>query len=207
MPLYKSIAVDNETHILIWEITESEEELMSELRLVKQSVKRLQKMKSQMHRRAFLSVRKLIMIADYKDDDLTYNDNGKPFLSDGVHISITHSYQYAAIILGANPVGIDIEKQKEKITKISSKFITEEEQQYLDNFENKIEGLTFIWCAKEAIYKLHGKNGLSFKNNISVAPFERNSLQTKASVHYKEQVIFHELNGLKFNGFTCVFVN
>ena len=209
MPLFKSIAIDNQTHILIWEITETEKELSKEIKLSKTSTNRLQKMKSEMHRRAFLSVRNILAIANYEDADLTYNERGKPFLSDGVHISITHSNQYAGVIFGGNPVGIDIEKQRDKITRVSSKFISEKEEQYLikDSQQHKIEKLTFIWCAKEAIYKLHGKHGLSFKNNMDVAPFDTHNLQTKACVNYKENIIFHDLNGLEFNGFTCAFVN
>jgi phosphopantetheinyl transferase len=35
-------------------------------------------------------------------------------LKDGKHISITHSYQFSAIIISDQTVGIDIELQREK---------------------------------------------------------------------------------------------
>ena len=73
MPLYKSIALDNETHVLIWEITESEEELQKTIKLGKVSKERLASMKSEIHRRAYLSVRHLLAIAQYSDEDLTYS--------------------------------------------------------------------------------------------------------------------------------------
>ena len=38
-------------------------------------------------------------------------------------ISITHSFDYAAIIVSDKPVGIDIEKVRSKITRIVKKFI------------------------------------------------------------------------------------
>ena len=103
MPLYKSIAVDPETHVLIWEITESEEKLREAIELGANSAQRLLTMKSELHRRGYLSVRHLLAIAQYTDSDLSYTDHGKPILSDGVEISITHSYEFAAIILSAKP--------------------------------------------------------------------------------------------------------
>ena len=41
-------------------------------------------------------------------------------------------------------------------------------------------GLYVCWCAKEAIYKWHGKKGLEFKRDIHIKPFklgEEGSLQ------------------------------
>jgi phosphopantetheinyl transferase len=64
-------------------------------------------------------VRKLLQEASYNDFDLSYDELGKPHLKDGKHISITHSYQFSAIIISDQTVGIDIELQREKITKHS----------------------------------------------------------------------------------------
>jgi phosphopantetheinyl transferase len=61
----------------------------------------------------FLSVRKLLQEASYNDFDLSYDELGKPHLKDGKHF-ITHSYQFSAIIISDQTVGIDIELQREK---------------------------------------------------------------------------------------------
>ena len=206
MPLYKSIAVDQETHVLIWEITESEKELREAVELGSNSTQRLQSMKSELHRRGYLSVRHLLAIAQYTDSDLSYSVHGKPMLSDGVEISITHSYEYAAIILSSKPVGIDIEKQRHKITLIANKFVSPKEDEYLMAVAEKIKAFTIIWGAKEAIYKLYGEKGLSFKQHIDVAPFQVSEPQTKASVNYHGGISFYEVTAFEFKGFTCVFV-
>ncbi len=206
MPLYKSIAVDQETHVLIWEITESEEALKKNIDLGVNSAQRLLSMKSELHRRGYLSVRHLLAIAQYTDSDLSYTEHGKPKLSDGVEISITHSYEFAAIILSSKPVGIDIEKQRSKIVRIANKFVSAKENEYLMAVAERIRALTIIWGAKESIYKLYGEKGLSFKQHIDVAPFQVSEPQTKASVNYNEQINFYEVNSLEFKGFTCVFV-
>lgn len=206
MPLYKSIAVNDETHVLIWHITESESDLSIPLSLENYSQNRLAGMKSQIHRRAYLSVRHLLAIANYSDTDLTYNEDGKPSLSDGVCISITHSYQYAAIILSANPVGIDIEKQRDKITRIATKFVCDKEFEYLDSTNTEyIKNLTVIWGAKEAVYKLYGKPGISFKQHIIVAPFEIEKGITKTLLSYNEVQKTFDTDFLEFDGFSCVY--
>lgn len=206
MPLYKSIAVNNETHVLIWHITESEHELHPPLKLENYSQTRLSDMKSEIHRRAYLSVRHLLAIAGYTDADLTYNEHGKPSLSDGVEISVTHSYQYAAIILGATPVGIDIEKQRDKITKIAQKFVSDKEFEYLDTSSNDyIKNLTVIWGAKEAVYKLFGQPGVSFKQHIIIAPFQLQNGITKSLLSLGEVQQTFDTDFLEFNNFTCVY--
>lgn len=206
MPLYKSIAVNDETHVLIWHITESEQDLAAPVTLENYSKKRISSMKSEIHRRAYLSVRHLLAIANYTDADLTYNKNGKPSLSDGVEISITHSYEFAAIILGAQPVGIDIEKQREKITRIANKFVSDKEFEYLDKTsKDYLKKLTTIWGAKEAVYKLYGQPGVSFLQHIIVAPFELEKRITKSLLCFDEVQETYETDFLDFNGFTCVY--
>ena len=206
MPLYKSIALDEETHVLIWEITESETELSEPVKLNKVSVERLASMKSEIHRRAYLSVRHLLAIAQYSDEDLTYSEEGKPKLSDGVCISISHSHQYSGIILSSKPVGIDIEKQRDKIQRIAHKFVSPKEKEYLQNMTEQVKALTLIWCAKESMYKLYGKKGVSFKQHMDVAPFTLMEPQTKSSINYEGQISFYEVHSVEFNGFLSVFV-
>ncbi len=207
MPLYKSIAVNDSTHVLIWEITESEEELSKGIVLGENSTNRIRSMKSELHRRAYLSVRHILAIAQYSDMDLTYSSEGKPSLSDGLQVSITHSYNYAAVIFSDTPVGIDIEKKRNKILKIAPKFTSNKEMEYVNNSDNPIDILTAIWGAKESIYKLYGTPGLSFKQHIDVAPIVNNNPLTVASVNYLTKVDFYSIDIIHFRDFICVFAS
>ncbi len=101
----------------------------------------------------------------YKDD------HDKPhIINNKFHISISHSFPYAVGILHKKlPVGIDIEKPKEKLLKISERFLSRDEWLYAGD---DIKKICVYWTGKEAIYKLNGKNGLSFKNNIFIHPFQ-----------------------------------
>ena len=66
----------------------------NQLTLKPESLERVLGMKSELHQRGFLSVRHLLAEFGYKDVDLFYDENGKPHLKDGKHISITHSFTF-----------------------------------------------------------------------------------------------------------------
>ena len=70
MPLYKTINVNSTTQILVWKVTETFEELLGQVVLNDSNRVRLSGMKSEMHQRAFLSVRKLLQETGHTDLDL-----------------------------------------------------------------------------------------------------------------------------------------
>ena len=80
MPLYKSISVNSQTTVKIWKIEESYDDLIQPLDLKPQSLERVLGMKSELHQRGFLSVRHLLREFGYTDQDLFYDENGKPHL-------------------------------------------------------------------------------------------------------------------------------
>ena len=126
MPLFKTIQFNATTQILVWKISDSYEELFDAIILNEKNSIRLAGMKSEIHQRAFLSVRKLMQHAGFTDFDLYYDEFGKPNLYREKHISITHSHHFSAIIISDQTVGIDIELQREKIIKIAHKFCESE---------------------------------------------------------------------------------
>ena len=206
MPLYKSIFIDNQTIVKIWKIEESYSDLFQSVHLRPESLGRVLGMKSELHQRGFLSVRKLLAEFGYSDVDLFYDSNGKPHLKDGKHISITHSFNFSAIIVSiGNMVGIDIEKQREKISIIADKFV-DYEFDYLNNHDSDyVNKLTVIWCAKESLYKLYATPGLSFKQHCLVMPFSLSDNQTIAWIDYQEKKIRFSIQFLAFEGFTCAY--
>ena len=182
MPLYKTINFSPTTQILVWKITESLEQLCQEVELNLANTIRFNGMKSEMHQRAFLSVRKLLQEKGYTDFDLEYDEFGKPYLKDGNHISISHSHQFSTIIISDQKAGIDIEMQREKILRIADKFVNNQELQRLKSFDDQdlIKKLTVKWGAKEAIFKIRNEKGISFKDHIQVNPFEIRDNKTTA---------------------------
>jgi len=162
-------------------------------------------MKSELHQRGFLSVRKLLVEFGYTDADLIYDENGKPHLKDGKQISITHSFNFSAVIISDLVIGIDIEKQRDKITVIAHKFI-DYEGEYLDpEHPNYIKKLTTIWCVKESLYKLFATPGVSFKKYFLVIPFELQDEETHAWIDYNNNKHRYLVHFFEFEGFVCAF--
>ena len=204
MPLFKTIRFNATTQILVWKITESFEELFDTVVLNEKNSIRLAGMKSQLHQRAFLSVRKLFYLAGYTDFDLYYDEFGKPHLKDGKNISITHSHNFSAIILSDETVGIDIELQRDKIIRIADKFC-DSEFQYLTDNKEYIRKLTVIWGAKEAIFKIRNEKGISFKNHVKVRSFKLEASETIAELHFDNLIKDFKIYFEEIEGFTLVY--
>ena len=212
MPLFQTIQFNETTKILIWEITEPLEELLSKVVLKEKTKLRLNGMKSQIHQRAFLSVRMLIQEMGFTDYDLHYDQFGKPYFDCHNHISITHSHHFAAIIISHETVGIDMELQREKIIRIADKFVDTEFEYLNPNvLEEYVKKLTVIWGAKEAIFKIRNEKGISFKDHISVNHFNLDKNQTKASLYFDDlskdfDIYYKEIKSDNFEGyFTLVY--
>ncbi|SNR71460.1 4'-phosphopantetheinyl transferase family protein [Lutibacter flavus] len=204
MPLYKTINVNKHTKVFVWKIEESFEELSKGISLTERSENRLLSMKSELHRRGFLSVRHLLIEAGYTDFDLYYNGNGKPHLTDGKHISITHSFTFSALIISDNEVGIDIEMNREKIKIIQHKFVNFE-RGFIHKDDDYIEQLTVIWGAKESLYKIFPHGGLTFKNDIDINSFQIADKKTTGYIKVEGWDKNYDIRFEQIDGFTLVY--
>lgn len=206
MPLYKRILINENCKLYIWKIEESLDSLLAPVKLTKNSLQRLESMKSDLHQRGFVSIRHLLKEAGYSDSDLYYDEHGKPFLKDGKHVSITHSFNFTAIIISENQhVGIDIEKQRDKILTIAHKFTPVEEYKTIANHSALISKLTIVWGAKESLYKIYGKKKLRFLEHIYIYDFNFEEAYTKGEIRYQGETYPFHVHFLEFEGFTCVY--
>ncbi|WP_298340134.1 4'-phosphopantetheinyl transferase family protein [uncultured Algibacter sp.] len=205
MPLYKTITPNSQTTVKVWKITESYEDLMAKVNLKSIALERVLGMKSELHQRGFLSVRHLLHEFGYTDSDLFYDENGKPHLKDGKQISITHSFNFSAVIVSDLVVGIDIEKQRDKISVIAHKFIDYEFDYLKEEASDYVKKLTVIWCVKESLYKLFATPGLSFKQHCFVIPFTIIDDETIAWIDYENKKYRYNIHFFEFEGFTCAY--
>ncbi len=204
MPVYKTITIDETSKLQIWKVDETLEELSQGVELSAYCQERFDSMKSIIHKRAFMSIRQLLKSFGYTDFDLNYDDKGKPHLKDGKHISISHSYQFTCVIVSDRKVGVDIEKQREKIKHIAPKFTPIEEYRSLGQ-QDLIKKLTIVWGAKEALYKLFGKQGLLFLHDIYVVDFDFKASTTNAEVTYQGLKKRYHLKFFEIEDFICVY--
>jgi phosphopantetheinyl transferase len=118
----------------------------------------------------WLSTRAMLFVLLGDDKSIQNHPDGRPYLTDhSYHISLSHTKEYAALLLHDSlPVGIDIEARSERVKKVASKFISEEE--YIDPSRKVIHQLLH-WSAKESLFKLINRQGVDFKEHLRVRPF------------------------------------
>lgn len=173
MSLFLKKAVNNAA-LGVWEISEDVEELYAKVKLSDEEKVHFTLLKSPQRRQHWLSYRLILpyLISEVEHSPINYDENGKPFLSNGIrHISVSHSGKYAAMIASPNKhVGIDIECMHPKIIRVAHKFLNRKELKLVFT-KHAMESLYLIWAAKEALFKLHGKRDLQFREHIRIFPF------------------------------------
>lgn len=179
----------NETTILgVWKIEEDIKTLLEMVNLDVDDRKKYKAFSSTSRRLEFLSVRALLAELLGKEAHIVYNKNNKPFLKDGSRfISITHSHKLTAIVCSVDErVGIDLEYMSSNIGAFAFKFLNRKEKITKDPEQKKYH-LYIHWCAKESLYKICDKEGISIRNNITVGPFEvKDSGEITGKVHTKK---------------------
>ena len=176
----------NEYSILgVWKIEEELDVLLKSVILDSDEKKKYKGFRSNSRKLEFLSVRALLSELLGKEAKIVYNKNNKPFLKDGSHvISISHSHKLTAILLSTNEkVGIDLEYMSVNISAFAFKFMNKKEKVIKDP-ENRKYHLYLHWCAKEALYKVCDKEGISIRDNLTIEPFKlMESGELKGKVH------------------------
>jgi len=155
--------------------------------------------------REFLMVRLLLQHFFGYNPVVMYNNDGKPALNEkGYELSISHCSDYAAVILHPNrKVGIDIEKRGRNVRKVAPRFLGPEEQADFYTHENT-ETLLLIWSAKEALFKIIGKEALDFADSFRIFPFEP-ALSALMQAEYKKTGIKYQLPYRCTNSYVLVW--
>lgn len=172
MALYLHKKLSNKAEIGVWQITETEEELVRLSSTPSDEMEEISYLRSESMRKQRLAVRALLNELFEEKVYLSHHDNGKPYLeNDATNISITHTEKYVAVILHpTEDVGIDIESLDRDFTAVEKKALSEDEIDDLDD-EKRNEQLAIYWCAKEAIFKLVSVYNVDFAEQIEVEHF------------------------------------
>lgn len=189
MALYLRKKLENKAEIAVWQVTETEEELMNLVSVPNDELEEISLFRSESQRRQKLAVRALINEMFEEKMYLNHHDNGKPYLENCVtNISITHTEKYVAIIIhDEEEVGIDVESLDRDFSAVEKKALSEDEIDDLDD-EKKNEQLAIYWCAKEAIYKRMSQNRVDFAEQIEVEKFNlRKEGELEATFIHKDE--------------------
>lgn len=170
MPLYKTIAIDDGI-VGLWQITENPADLLTQFLPGELNEPELARFTFDKRKAEYLATRLLIKHLAGSEFTISYQQSGKPTITHSVykHVAISHSREFACIILHKNSeVGIDIECIDRNFPAIAKRYLSEKELQDID--ANQLKQCLY-WSTKEAVFKLVPEDGIEFKEQIRISPF------------------------------------
>ena len=148
MPLTRKQRIDHDTWLAIWKMEESLDSLPRP-RHVDLSQYKAQRLREKLTEYALLEE-----LANRDDLVISHDKDGAP-LVEGFHVSISHTKGWAAMIMSrTRRSGIDVEYMSDRVNKIASRFMRNDEPQHT------LPGRLITWCAKEAAYKYYHEQHL-----------------------------------------------
>jgi len=156
----------------IWRIEESRSFFLNELNLPEKQIPAMEGMREI----EWLASRFLAnKIDQINPNEIAKDEYGKPFCKNSeIHLTISHSHDYAAYGSANHPIGIDLQIQKPKIKRIAEKYTNPEEILVLPDQFSEEEKLHLIWTIKEAVFKLYGRKELPFRKGIRIQKCAQN---------------------------------
>lgn len=111
-------------------------------------------------REVLVTYRMLYAIVGRDDLQIGHEPSGKPVV-DGYQVSLSHTRGWAAMILAENKgeshrIGVDIEYFSDRVNRIASRFIREDEQ------NTDLAHCIINWSAKETVYKMFAEEDLRY---------------------------------------------
>ena len=130
MPLSRIQHIADGTVLGLWTMDECAEELVRQYPMLSEAfAEACQRFKYEGKRRERMSVRALMVeMNNGVLPEVSYNESGKPLLTDGRHISISHTKGIVAVIISEHhPVGVDVEYCSDRVSRVARRFVREDE--------------------------------------------------------------------------------
>lgn len=170
MPLFKTISIPA-GRIGIWKLTETSADLIPLFSAEELADPAYRQYTHEKRKVEWLVTRFLLKQLIGPDFLISYSETGKPILNHLVykHLSISHSRDFAAVLIHEHlDVGLDIESMNRNYHPIEKRYLSETE---LTAVNKNTQLHCLYWCAKEAIFKLVPENGIEFRDQIHILPF------------------------------------
>ena len=210
MPLQHVIYLDPHTIIGVWHLVEPESYFIRNQKKLVTNLKNLQSITHANRRIEWLAGRWLVLqlveIMNLSFSGIWTDEHNKPHLTrDNASISISHASPYVVAILNTKKLcGIDVEKLRDKLIPLAPKFLNDSE---LTIANNNLTNLAVLWGAKEALYKLHGRKSLIFKDNLEIENFSFNKGlgSFKGVIKLDNENERYAMKAAQFDDFVLVF--
>lgn len=184
MPLTRKQRLDDGSWLAVWKMDEPLDSLPRP-RQVDLSQYKTQRLREK--------ITEYVLLSELANQDglvIDHDEDGAP-LVEGFNISISHTKGWAAMILSKwHRSGVDIEYVSDRVNKIVSRFMRDDEPQ--DTLNERI----ITWCAKEAAYKYYHEQHLGFLE-MRLLPFTQQETGTAHLVNLRQgetKKVIYEVN-------------
>lgn len=128
---------------------------------------------SEQRRREWLTWRAVVRRELGSEATIAYNEQGAPFVEgSSLYLSVSHARDCVAVLLSDERCGVDMERTDRRFERVKAKYLAPEEE----TLSTDPHFLAIAWCAKEALYKYAGVEGLSFAEDIRILTFSGEEL-------------------------------
>tara|TARA_A100001035_G_C27715480_1_gene469286 strand:- start:18 stop:623 length:606 start_codon:yes stop_codon:yes gene_type:complete len=164
--IFNKIVLKNNC-ISVWKINSPLDQLVTYPDMQQEELNVMNLLKNKQRKIEFIACRIALKKLFHKDIKLQHYKSGKPFIKDVDHLSISHSKNYIALAFGPENIGIDIEEPQQKMLRIISRILSEEEQLKFQKHLDP-ELACKLWSSKEAVLKFVGDKKIDFKKDIYI---------------------------------------
>lgn len=165
----------------VYAITYGEKKLKEGVDLTQKEKEKLASIVVEEKRKEFMSSRYILQHCIGKTERIIYSEYGAPKLESGKgNISISHSKGRVAVLFHpSKKVGVDIQKEDKRMSRLAFKFMNEKEKAYISTVseDNAYWQYHVLWCAKEAMFKWIEVGNVDFKEHLFIKPFSWNNEQ------------------------------
>lgn len=140
---------------------------------------------------------------------IQYSDHGAPYIYKEGFISISHSNFWSAIAVNEDyQIGIDLELKSTKANRISNKFLNAKEKELIGSTDDFL--YSAAWSCKETLYKLAGRKGIIFKDELFLESFSATEaigkiINPEESIRTNLTILDHEDIIITFNNSACIY--
>lgn len=168
-----------EVHLLYFERFEMEQHLHN---LLPEEQQRIEQFGNELRKREYVATRVLRTMI-FGNETILYSPIGAPYIKEEGFISISHAHQVVGLAFSKGfQVGLDLEPIRDKVLRVSSKFLSDQEKIEL-NTQNVTEMIK-VWSGKEALYKLAGRKGIIFAKELLLK--KKNDLLWNGEINFPD---------------------
>ena len=185
MPLYRTYK-KGDLRVGVWKVEETIDQLRSKFNDFSLYESGLQKFKAENRQLEWLAVRVLLKELLGEEKEVDYLPSGKPFLKDrSAYISFSHTCGYVAVVVHpTKEVGVDIEQYGDRVRKVASRFVREDEMSSV-RAGDEIYALLLHWSAKETMFKLMDQRDVDFLDHLHILPFIPTEFGEMEAIEYR----------------------